>query len=368
MRNSRNRKNWLTVFISISLVLLPVWSSPLRQSAVALYDIQHPIDVFLRFHFEVLEKTPAGIYYSGLMMEHNYEQYEIIQAHPDHFDEFWHVVELYTPGIEALTEGKGDTVLITEEHIKSLKEEWEWEAQFESTAMREDIEKELQRFPLETFVGMTFIEAWEYVNANFPPELALPTPTPFVTPTPWCVVGTGSNCMATPATANHVDSNWAYYARRGMYFEYSKNWQVVQERYHEDHEEFLLVPALNSPESSFMYPITVRYGLSPYPPGYPLFDPLEYPFVVMKRPEPIWKQLVSLDDFEGCEFLYIPFPGSQNVFLEAIIYDPKTQMYFEMYATISLADADDSIYDPQEIKFIFSNFQHILETLRYQMP
>lgn len=363
MNNTRKRKSWWVIVTGIVLALLLVWFSPLRQSAVALYNMQHSIDVFLSFYSEVLGKTPAGLYYSDLIMAHNYEQYDIIQAHFEHFDEFWHVVELFTPGIEALTDGRGDTVLITEEHINSLKKEWEWESQFASDSMREDIEKELQRFPLETFVEMTFSEAWDYVNANFPDDLvykAPPTRFPLM-----CIVGTDSDCLSTPALVSDGDGRWAYYyIDNEIYFEYPSDWRLEQRPL--EPNSVLLVPAPDSLEGNKFSTILLFYLDLSDQPGFQ-YDPLTYPQEFLQRPTPVWKRLVSLSDFTGSEFLMCQ--GCPNFGqLQAVFYDPDTKAHVELNMDFQAQEITNPMYGSETIQELFPNFRHIMESLRYWHP
>jgi hypothetical protein len=359
MNKTSKRRNWWIVVAGIVMALMLVWFSPLRRPVVALYDMQHSIDVFLRFHSETLEKTAAGLYYSDLMMEHGYEQYEILQAHPEHFDEFWHVVELFTPGIEALTDGQGDTVLITEEHINSLKKEWEWESQFASDSMREDIEKELQRFPLETFIGMTFSEVWDSVNANFSPDLALTTPTPRPVVTPVCLVGIDSACLSMPVVG--TDGQWAHYTWKGIYFEYPADWRVEDS---DGHYYLNLIPAPDSPEAQDVLVIHLSvWGVSEESgkdnPLFPFND---------EKYQIHWQKTVPLVDLAGEEFLWEYTSIDEYIYLEARFYEPEARQLIELLMWFYKDKMNPSIYDPEKVAEQYPNYQHLMESLQYQTP
>lgn len=140
--------------------------------------------ILLRFYNEVVLPTPAGQYYNSLLWKHSDEMNLLFKNHPEHQESSIEVIQEFIPGIEALLNGQGDTVQITAKQIRLLQAEVDWVASTASPALREDIERELERYPLEHFIGMTMSEALEYVNANFPPDLIVePTSTP-ITATP----------------------------------------------------------------------------------------------------------------------------------------------------------------------------------------
>lgn len=368
MAKSKKRRFWI-IFTVISFVSLIVSLSPLKNSVSALYDRAHSIAVFLRFDSEFLQKTSAGQHYRFLLIKHGEEQYQIVNNHPEHLDEFWRVVQMFTPGVEALVSGQGDTVQITQEQINSLKTEWDWEASFASQSLGDDVEKELERFPLDDFVGMTMSEAWEYVNSNFPPDLTAESINPDlgvtsqVIPTLICLIGLDVSCQEKPLLTS--DSQWAYYVHQEVYFEFPSGWQVQYSSFAQI-DEFTV---LRLPESSGEENIRL----------------LSFTFLDLQNwPIENWDQVLpSLFSQTGCtdtqwEIIHIPsFQGFECFWKDSdsptgtfrfFLYNENQRIGIDLRANVLDARLLETKDDLNAINKIFPNVQHIIESIRMWEP
>jgi hypothetical protein len=285
---------------------------------------------------------------------------------------FWQVVEKFTPGLEAMLDGKGDTVKITEDQVQSLRKALDWLSANGSEFLRSDISAELGRFPLKQFVGMTMNEALNYLNANVPPIPApQPMPTPVVTSTPaptstdQCVAGYDPDCLAGPNLVPGMDGQLAYYVLNGVYFEYPSNWRV--ELWAGRTDILSLIPVEDSPEGLAVdnIPIFAEIGLIAPDAEY---DPLTYSQIVWLRPTPVWNRLVVLPDFAGSEFLWANDEDTSYLYMEAIFYDPNSQTAIGALMPFKNDPPIKSVYDPDLVQKLYPNFEHILESLRFWQP
>lgn len=321
--------------------------------------------VLWRVRDEIMQKSPAGQYYEALFWKHSSEQVQIIDDHPEHDEELWRVTRMFIPGLEALLDGKGDTVRITEEQVKSLLAELDWYASVGSPSLREDIKNEQQRYPLENFVGMTMSEALNYINSNWPPGLtAEPTvgPVPVIS-TPVCMAGFGSDCLAEPSLLPDSNGSWAYYILNEVYFEYPSTWHVKQGA---GPQHLVIESALDSPEASNMGGVNlfVDYLRIENVEQYDLLTLRQE--IIIQPPVPIWKRPVSLPDFEGIEFLW----KDQNApaHLEVFLYDENDQIAVDLLAFVIDNQLTGLIDNPNAVNEIFPDFQHIVESFRFWKP
>jgi hypothetical protein len=319
-------------------------------------------------------KSPAGQYYEAMFWKHSSEQVQILDDHPEHDEELWRLTRMFVPGLEALLDGKGDTVRITEEQIKGLQAELDWYASVGSPSLREDIEKEQQRFPLENFIGMTMSEALDYMNSSWPPELTaesimpteVATQTPQPTPIPICVAGFDSNCLAKPSLVPKPDGQWAYYILNGVYFEYPSTWHVEQWDVQPGGPYLFIKPSSNSPEASSMLAVELWAAHLP-------IENVEQKDLLTLHQDatgqyltPIWERHLSLPDFEGVEFLW----KEQNAptYLEAFLYAENDNIAVDL-TVYGIDDQMPGLIDnPNTVNENFPNFQHIVESLRIGKP
>jgi len=162
------RSRWAIVVAG--LVVLSMLLLTQVDSVTATFSDMHMFVVMLRVESEIMQKTPSGQYYDSLFWKHSEELMQIIEPNPGKYEELVRVNRLFIPGLEALLEGKGDTVRITSEQVEGLKAQLDWFYSRGSPALREDIQRELQRLPLDHFVSITMREAWDFINSSWTPD------------------------------------------------------------------------------------------------------------------------------------------------------------------------------------------------------
>jgi hypothetical protein len=121
-------------------------------------------------------QTEGGQHYRELLSVHAAEGAEIVWRDPDLLRAQYRTVQNFMPGIEALVEGRGDEVVITQEMIDNARDMWERLAAAGSPAFGQVINTELNRYnDLDDFVGMTFDE-WALAIGVEPPDRTIYLP------------------------------------------------------------------------------------------------------------------------------------------------------------------------------------------------
>ena len=377
--NKSKKHKFVGIVAIVAFVILFGAFSPLADSVSAMFSDAHVVALLWRVRNEIMLKSPAGQYYEAMFWKHSSEQVQILDNYPEHDEELWRLTRMFVPGLEALLDGKGDTVRITEEQIKGMQAELDWYASVGGLSLRDDIEREQQRFPLENFVGMTMSEALDYINSNWPPELTaesiapteVATQTPQPMPTLICVSGFDPNCLAKPSLVSNSNGQWVYYVWNGVYFEYPSTWHVEQWDF-EPFAGFSIVPTSDAPEASGMVTVQLWAGHLPIE-----IENVEqkdlltlFQKAIGRSFTPTWERYVSLPDFEGVEFLWED-QNTTSTNLEVILYAENDQIVVGLYIPVidnqipELIDRKSRLIDnPNAVNEIFPNFQHITESLR----
>lgn len=137
-----------------------------------------------RIDDEILGSTGFGKYYSELYWKHNSELIRIYRSNPDQFENSIHLVQLYIHHLEALLDGRGNEVRISQEQVNELENHLNWIASVSSPELREDIEREQSRTPLQGFVGLSMNEALDYIKNTWNQDFqTISTPTVPIIPT-----------------------------------------------------------------------------------------------------------------------------------------------------------------------------------------
>lgn len=330
------RSRWIIVVII--LIVLSVMILMQFDSVRATFNDMHAFTVLLRAETEIMQKTPAGQYYESLFWKHNDEIMRISFNHPENEEEFWRVTRLFIPGLEALLDGEGDTVQITSEQVESLKAELDWFASVGSPALREDIEKEQQRFPLDVLVGMTMNEAFDFINSSWTPNSAAPQ-----------------------TLVPNSNGKWAYYVHNGVYLEYPSSFYVQKS---ESEQGFIyFVPSSGMPEQWSSGVMKVRF----------LSAPVQDKEKVNPRswytPEDIkWENPIQVAEFQGSEFIV----GKSNmpiINLHAFLYNEENQLAVDIWI---LLGENTPIVEPLDYSELvnqkFEYFQHMVDSIHMQMP
>jgi len=129
-----------------------------------LTDLAELADLLYRVRDELLSETSAGQHYIDVYYAHSAEIANLMLADPELDDVGFATLDLFVPGLEALLDGQGDTVTITAEQVKQAEAFLDALSAAGSPELRQAIAEERARRPLEQTVGMTFDEAWAYLN------------------------------------------------------------------------------------------------------------------------------------------------------------------------------------------------------------
>ena len=222
--------------------------------------------------------------------------------------------------------------------MESLKAELDWLASVGSSALREDIEREQQRIPLDYFVGMTMSDALDFVNTSWTPD-SIEVQRNFVPDS---------------------DGKWAYYVRNNVYLEYPGSYYLQVSETTPDYIYF--IPSTDIPEGWHPCVIGVRIqevsadekeAVNPYP-WY------SYEKTI------VWESAIQNAEFEGVEFIAskAEWPTMR---LHAFEYNEEIQRAVHIWVLTNdnpeVANPDDYA---QIIEQQYEYLQHMIASIQYQ--
>lgn len=328
------RSRWIILLLALILSLIGVL---MQFGAVkATFTDVHAAMVLIRFETEIMQKTPAGQYYESLFWKHNDELIEIASKYPEHRVDFSNVTRKFIPELEALLDGEGDSVYITREHIESLKSELAWFASMGSPALQEDIQRELQRFPLDQFVGMTMTEAQNLVNLGW-------TSTPLIEKS----LVPGSN------------GAWADHIFNGVYFEYPSGYNLQLSGFEENY--IYLIPSASLPY--YWNPCIVKVSMWNVPPDQKdQLNPRSW-----YAPERIlWENQITNAEFPGINLATVN-PDYPVSYIYAFQYNEVNQVAIRMSVFVyQNSNVPDSLAHPQVMNVQYEYLQHMMDSLRME--
>ena len=322
------------VLVIVLLIFLAVVFAK-TDSVQAVFNGAHALKVFLRVQTEIMQTTHAGQYYESLFWKHNDELMQIMSAHPEHKEKFLNANLLFVPELEALLDGDGDKAYVTTEHVESLKAELDWFAAVGSPALREDIEREQQRLPLDHLVGMTMKEALEFINSNVIP----------------------ASIMENTLVPNS-DDKWAYYIHNGVYFEYPVNYSV---QVSETEPSYLyLVPSAGSPEH--WNPCVMKLHIR----NIPVSQKDSHNPYSRYGGSIVWENTIQNAGFQGVEFIS-SMPQFPVMDFRAYQYNEEMQIAVDiwLFGNENPPMTDSSAYS-EMVNQRYEYFQHCIESLRIQ--
>ena len=327
------KQRW--VFAVIVLAVFSILATQV-SSVRATFSDMHAAMVLLRLETEIMQKTPAGRYYESLFWKHNDEVIEVTREYPEHRVEFSRTTRMFVPELEALLNGKGDSVYITPQQIENLKAELAWFASVGSPALREDIEREQQRFPLDQFIGMTMSEAEDFVNSSWTP----------------------ASIIEKSLVANS-DGEWAYYVHNGVYFEYPSSYDLQISESQED--SIYLIPSTGMPE--YWNPCVIRVRILKIPPA----EKDKYNPRFGYSPENVlWEAKIQNADFPGIDFAAI-IPDYPVSHIHSFQYNDTNQIAVRMSVYVyKNSEITTSLGYSELINQRYEYFQHMMESLQIQ--
>lgn len=156
----------IVTFLALGLLMcIGVLSNPemIAKAIARNFDIV----LFWRVRFELLGQSPKGFHYIDLFDQHGREITEILIAHrsPLLIDSL-SLLNSWTPNLNALVNGKGDEVKITDEQVRSVITYLDKISQWASPELKTTIAVEMSNTPLEMTVGKTMNQAWVYLNQD----------------------------------------------------------------------------------------------------------------------------------------------------------------------------------------------------------
>ncbi|MCD4738405.1 MAG: hypothetical protein K8R89_03990 [Anaerolineae bacterium] len=124
--------------------------------------------IFHRLCSELLPSTPLGQHYLDLGHTHWNQLGMLLWYDEATVEQTWRVIDLYSPDVDALLDGEGSTVRVSQEMVDELLY---FLSKMESRAdaeLRQIIQDERARVPWHEIVGLTVAEAWIKLQETVP--------------------------------------------------------------------------------------------------------------------------------------------------------------------------------------------------------
>jgi hypothetical protein len=328
------RSRWILVIVGLLIASVLILTQV--KSVRATFTNAHAGIVLLRVEREIMQQSPAGRYYESLFWKHNDEIIRIAREHPENDEEFWRVTRLFIPGLEALLDGEGDTVQITAEQVESLQAELDWMGTTGSPSLREDIEKEKERLPLDSFVGLSMSDALDFINNSWAPD-----------------------AERAPQSLVPGDEQWAYYVYDNIYLEYPASYSLQ----------------VSESKPGFVYLIPITSGAEEWNPcvmGVRIWEvPLDqqdahnpYPRY-SRESEIVWESPIQQAGFEGLEFMADKAEWA-TVELQAFAYHAEAQRAVHVWVlTNEKPEGSDAAEYAQIVDGQYGYLQHLIASLQF---
>lgn len=113
---------------------------------------------------DVMAGTPGGDHLINLYADFSPELAKIILTRPELEQEGREVIDLFIPHLEALVEGKGDEIFITQEQVAAVASFLDHLSEASGEELQATIEKEQNRLHLDDLAGLTMEDAWNQVH------------------------------------------------------------------------------------------------------------------------------------------------------------------------------------------------------------
>jgi len=117
-----------------------------------------------RVRDEIMNQTPEGQQLVSLYYTYAPKIAELTYADPNLYDQGLGVIELFVPNLQALVDGQGNTVTITAGQVAEVRAFLDELLTRGDAELQGVIQFEMDRRPLESMIGMTMDEAWNYTN------------------------------------------------------------------------------------------------------------------------------------------------------------------------------------------------------------
>lgn len=122
--------------------------------------------LFQRLCTELLPTTSLGQHYLELGHTHWGQLLRLIWYDEATAKQTWRLIDLYTPAVRALLDGKGNTVYISQEMIDELSNYLIKMESRADTKLRQIIQTERVKIPWHALVGLTAEQAWNMLQGQ----------------------------------------------------------------------------------------------------------------------------------------------------------------------------------------------------------
>lgn len=154
-------------------------SLQMEPQVASSYSTAEVLETLYKVRDELLATTPAGQQYQEFYYDNAPQVSLLLLAEPQLRKEGARLLHVFTPGLRALTESKGEEITLTAEMVQSVQSFLETlQSGANSYGYNEFaqalLDKESQ-IDWQRLEGMTFVEAWEYINSlQAPLKIYLP--------------------------------------------------------------------------------------------------------------------------------------------------------------------------------------------------
>ena len=135
--------------------------------ANSLREIILDVQLFYRVRDELLSTTSEGNTYIDLYYQHGPEISDIVSANPALYQEGVSLLEYWEPKLQALVDGQGGMVVITQAEVDAVDEFLSNLESVASASLQTAIQDQRVELNLQGLVGMPMDQAWIYLN-GFP--------------------------------------------------------------------------------------------------------------------------------------------------------------------------------------------------------
>lgn len=165
------------IFLLALVIVLGAFLLVKPEVVYGVRDITSIAITFGRVDIEILQPTPYGRYYHDLYFKHFDELRRILNENPSYRIDMEKLMRLYVPHAEAALDGRGREVYITQEQVDELQAFIDEIQAAANEALQADIARELQRTPLQDFVGMNVDETLDHIKTTWERDFPM-TPEP----------------------------------------------------------------------------------------------------------------------------------------------------------------------------------------------
>ncbi|MBI9051850.1 MAG: hypothetical protein JEZ00_20710 [Anaerolineaceae bacterium] len=158
---------WIGTFLLTIILGLGLLFIAKPDMVKAVLSFRHVVSLFARVNIEIMLPTAYGRYYNDLYWENFDELWQIARENQEVRENINSLMALYIPHIEATLDGRGDEVTITQSQVDQLQALFDELMALSNGELHNDIARELERTPLQDFVGMSMNETLAHIESTW---------------------------------------------------------------------------------------------------------------------------------------------------------------------------------------------------------